>query len=161
MRKSLKTECKQLSVALVSRIRLSNCFSISCVFDSILWEKSWRNRKSYGERGVAALLSLNQSRTYTHTVQISAAFLQHFSDSLRKIWGSVTFLNYPRVSCQGPAGTVLTHLFKCPRSLPNRSSFLWLFTPTESICHSLRHCTHLQLDHQIMNNSEELLNICH
>lgn len=48
MRKSLKTECKQLSVALVSRIKLSNCFSMSCVFDSILWEKSWRNRKSCG-----------------------------------------------------------------------------------------------------------------
>lgn len=50
MRKSLKTECKQLSVALVSRIRLSNCFSISCVFDSILWEKSWRNRKSFNQK---------------------------------------------------------------------------------------------------------------
>lgn len=50
MRKSLKTEFKQLSVALVSRIRLSNCFSISCVFDSILWEKSWRNRKSCEEK---------------------------------------------------------------------------------------------------------------
>lgn len=47
MRKSLKTECKRLSVAFVSRIRLSNCFSISCVFDSILWEKSWRKRKSW------------------------------------------------------------------------------------------------------------------
>lgn len=47
MRKSLKTECKRLSVAFVSRIRLSNCFSISCVFDSILWEKSWRERKSW------------------------------------------------------------------------------------------------------------------
>lgn len=50
MRKSLKTECKQLSVALVSRIRLSSCFSMSCVFDSILWEKSWRNRKSCEEK---------------------------------------------------------------------------------------------------------------
>lgn len=47
MRKSLKTECKRLSVAFVSQIRLSNCFSISCVFDSILWEKSWRKRKSW------------------------------------------------------------------------------------------------------------------
>lgn len=36
MRKSLKTVCRQLSVALVSRIRPSSCFSISWVFDSIL-----------------------------------------------------------------------------------------------------------------------------
>lgn len=47
MRKSLKTECRLLSVALVSRIKLSRCFSISCVLDSIFWEKSWRNKKSW------------------------------------------------------------------------------------------------------------------
>lgn len=46
MRKSLKTVCRQQSVALVSRIRPSSCFSISWVFDSILWEKSCRNRNS-------------------------------------------------------------------------------------------------------------------
>lgn len=52
MRKSLKTEWRQLSVALVSRIRLSNCFSISWVFDNIFWEKSWRNRKSCEDKAI-------------------------------------------------------------------------------------------------------------
>uniref|UniRef100_A0A8C6S3X4 DUF4371 domain-containing protein n=1 Tax=Neogobius melanostomus TaxID=47308 RepID=A0A8C6S3X4_9GOBI len=47
MRKSLNTECRQLSVALASRIRPSSCFSISWVLDSILWLKSWRHRKSW------------------------------------------------------------------------------------------------------------------
>lgn len=68
IRKSLKTECKQLSVALVSRIRLSNCFSISCVFDSILWEKSCRNKRSCKEN---------------ENINVSA-FLKCFSDNVRK-----------------------------------------------------------------------------
>ncbi len=46
MRKSLNTECRRLSVALVSWIRPSNCFSISCVLDNILWEKSCRKRNN-------------------------------------------------------------------------------------------------------------------
>lgn len=149
MRKSLKTECKQLSVALVSRIRLSNCFSMSCVFDSILWEKSWRKRKSCEEKKqnnkivmetarVTQLLSSHQSRTHftvPSTTLICKAFLQYFPAYKRKDDDQLlfsllisklgnTFLTYPRVSCQRPICTALSHFLKSPGSLPNLSFFL-------------------------------------
>lgn len=82
MRKSLKTECKRLSVAFVSRIRLSNCFSMSCVFDSILWEKSWRNRKS------CKMFEKTMSRNNTHVTAAQNKVhtcIQHLSGCLENI----------------------------------------------------------------------------
>lgn len=160
MRKSLKTECKQLSVALVSQIRLSNCFSISCVFDSILWEKSWRNRKSCEEKKmvmktawVAKILTLHQSKTH-FTVPSTTDWLGKDDDELLFSWPILElgkqFLTYPRVGCQGPVGTALPHLFKSPGSLPNLSIFLWVFTPAWAIRYSLRQPTHLQSDHLLL-----------
>lgn len=84
MRKSLKTECKQLSVALVSRIRLSNCFSISCVFDSILWEKSWRNRKSCEEKKRTKKMKTKAKAEHISQTSELLGFLQHFYDCLGK-----------------------------------------------------------------------------
>lgn len=84
MRKSLKTECKQLSVALVSRIRLSNCFSISCVFDSILWEKSWRNRKSCEEKKRTTKMKTKAKAEHISQTSELLGFLQHFYDCLGK-----------------------------------------------------------------------------
>ena len=164
MRKSLKTVCRQLSVALVSRIRLSNCFSISCVFDSILWEKSWRNRKSCEEKKtvmetatVSQLLSSHQSRTnfkVPSSTLISKVFLQRssvyvreddhqllFSCPISKL--GKMFLTYPGISCQRPICTALSHFFKSPGSLPNMSFFLQEFTPAWAICHTLQQPAHL------------------
>ncbi len=87
MRKSLKTVCKQLSVALVSRIRLSNCFSISCVFESILWEKSWRNRKSCNKQKwqLKKQLWRQQLQSYFHCTK--AEHISHESlQLLSRFW---------------------------------------------------------------------------
>lgn len=136
MRKSLKTECKQLSVDLVSRIKLSSCFSISCVFDSILWEKSWRYRKSC-------------EGTKPHLWRHCNALLKRFRTVLKKVITNdcFLFLSYPWVSCQRPVVTALPNLLKSPRSLPNLSIFPRVFTPAWTVCHSIRHPTHLQSQH--------------
>lgn len=108
MRKSLKTECRQLSVALVSLIRLSSCFSISCVFESILWEKSWRKRKSYEAKKKKR--NCEKSISCTNTISNAHFIMLAMTGCLRKrccellsfssnfyLWEE--FLTYPWVGC--------------------------------------------------------------
>lgn len=150
MRKSLKTECKRLSVAFVSRIRLSNCFSISCVFDSILWEKSWRKRKSWKniwEKNI----QMNKGTALKWQLGWKNKDILELDEEVQ---------TYPRVGCQGPVCTVLSHLLEGPGSLPHLSIFLW----ARAICDSLRQPAHLQPDHSLVlmqvNDSEMLLKSC-
>lgn len=94
MRKSLNTECKLLSVALVSRISVSNCFSISWVFDSILWEKSLRNSKSCEEK--KWLWRQHQLQRYTFHNPLKYSDIWSSFLTGKRWWRITVFLAYFR-----------------------------------------------------------------
>ncbi len=119
MRKSLNTECRRLSVALVSWIRPSNCFSISCVLDNILWEKSCRKRNNCRDK---------KQKTFSlYNTAASAYNMKH----------ECFPTPYPWICCQWPVCAGFLHLVQCPGSLPHLLSLPIMITG--AILHKIRH----------------------